>query len=56
MALLKHRLAALCAAAFLASFGQAWSADTEYFKIVVVDAETGRGIPLAELETVSRMR
>ena len=46
----------LCLAAFLACYVQARLFAADYFKIVVVDSETGRGIPLAELETVSRTR
>ncbi len=31
-------------------------AESSYFEIAVLDAETGRGIPLVELETVHRMK
>jgi hypothetical protein len=54
--MMRRRLAVLSVAAFLVGFGQARLTDTEYFKIIVVDNETGRGIPLAELETVSGTR
>jgi len=56
MTITRHRWAVFCAAAFLACFGQAKLIGAEYFKIIVVDNETGRGIPLAELETVSGTR
>jgi hypothetical protein len=54
--MMKHGSVAICMAIFLASFGQARLFTAEYFKISVVDDETGRGIPLAELGTVSRTR
>jgi hypothetical protein len=56
MTTMKQRLAVICAAALLVCVGQAGPGNGRYFTILVVDDETGRGIPLAELETVSRTR
>ncbi len=45
-----------CAAALAACPGQAGLSAAGYFKISVVDEQTGRGVPLMELETVSAAR
>ena len=37
-------------------FGAAAQTGTPYFKIQVVDRQTGRGVPLVELETVHHVR
>ena len=38
------------------STGVAPSATSDYFKITVVDEETGRGVPLVELKTTNNVR
>jgi hypothetical protein len=49
---LKSFLFVLCLAASL----PLTAAPADYFKIKVVDAQTGRGVPLVELETVNHLR
>ena len=43
-----------CVAGLLTSL--AFAADTPYFRITVVDEQTGRGVPLVELKTTNSMR
>src|SRR5882762_2019929 len=50
------RIRFLCILFLLSPLGRAAPAPEEYFKITVVDEQTGRGVPLVELETVNHAR
>lgn len=53
------KLISLCIALLLsisALSGPAHAAPSDYFRITVQDAETGRGVPLVELRTVNEVR
>lgn len=43
-------------AAWLLFVPSLWAAEARYFAIEVVDADTGRGVPLVELRTVNELR
>jgi len=50
---MKYGTKTFCAVVLTACFFQAQLSATDYFKISVVDEQTGRGVPLIELKTVS---
>jgi len=59
--LTRYRRLLLLAAAVLLTAAAAWPAPpaatpTRYFKITILDEQTGRGVPLVELRTVSNVR
>ncbi len=58
MRLSKHAsvLLLMCWAGLLCPAPRVWAAAGDYYRITVVDADTGRGVPLVELRTVSAER
>ena len=56
MAACDYRFPALLCAGLLVSASSAAAAPADYFKITVIDADNGRGVPLVELRTVNNIR
>ncbi len=53
---MKYRSFLFSTAALLGSIGLAQAAPGDYFRLSIVDADTGRGVPLVEVETTSKER
>ncbi|RYX82727.1 hypothetical protein EON83_18080 [bacterium] len=53
---MKHVSLLLSTATFLVSLTVAYAAPSDYFRLSIIDADTGRGVPLVEVETTSKER
>ena len=53
---LKYALQLIAACFSLAAAPPGWAAPCHYFKVTVLDASTGRGVPLVKLRTVNHVR